>query len=134
MGQISYGAIVLRGKCLNGYLGTKYHDAHVRYEFRLDGSELGSRSRGHSFFPDRNDVVQLEDKTPLVAIRILETPSLDETRVGCWFILRRADIEAGAFVRIGIMYENPSNGRGLYGTKLNAEHEKEAVELDIEII
>lgn len=134
MGQISYGAIVLRGKCLTGHLVSRDHGSYAHHELWLNESENGFPSSYNPFSPDWKAISRLENKTPLVAIRILGIKGISETGDGCWLILRSADVEAGAFVRIGIMYAYSSNRGELYGINLNARYDKEAVELDIKII
>ena len=135
MGQISYGAIVLRAKCLTGYLESRKHGSSVLHLLWLRETESGFPLDSYSFSADWNGTNHSElDKTPLVALRISEVQSHGKFERGCWLILRSTEVEADEFVRIGIMYLNSGPGGVTGASDFNARYEKDAVELDVKIV
>jgi len=132
MGQISYGAIILRGKCLTGYQGL-WDDGSTDL-LGLRETESGFPLEYYRFSADWNGTSHSEDETPLVALRISDFHSDGTNIKGCWLILRPTGIGAGEFVRIGIKYENADPKEQSPKSRFNARYDKQAVEMDIKII
>jgi hypothetical protein len=139
MGQISYGAIVLRGK----YLVGQVQEAHTSFEDALfdpmlEGSQLFLSPRSFLCYPNW-DCVNQEDGMQVIALKISEVTRVDpdgkETILQqFWLILSAIQGVEGEYVRVGMMEESGSTISGSRLRDLDGLYEEEAVEMDFKIV
>ena len=139
MGQISYGAIVLRGKYLGGRVRaapTSFEDA--LFDPMLEGSQLFLSPRSFLCYPNW-DCVNQEDGMQVIALKISEVTRVDpdgkETILQqFWLILSAIQGVEGEYVRVGMMEESGSTISGSRLRDLDGLYEEEAVEMDFKIV
>lgn len=140
MGQISDGAIILRGKYLIGQIqGTHVYYGKVLSNLVLKGLQLPMSQRTfHSHYPSL-DYVNREDGMQVIAIKVSESVSVHSYREGTnikhfWLLLSAIQGVEGEYMRFGMMQESCLEYKGSRLEDLDALYEEGAVEMDFKIV
>jgi hypothetical protein len=133
-GQLSYGAIVLRGKCLAAQMrsSTSFGTQKVCYAVALQSSQQRISSKHYQGFAVWDKPRECEDSKQVVLLKIYQA-DIPSMTVDHWLILEA--IEGNEYVRIGIMLMElfvGSSNPNMEG--FNWAYEEEAVEMDLKII
>ncbi|KAG9192869.1 hypothetical protein G6011_11603 [Alternaria panax] len=137
-GQLSYGEIVLRGKCLAAQIEALPNPLglDVRYVLVLHGAQGSLSSNSYPCRPRWDSMDQCINGTPVVALRIFgmrKSFGGGETYVWLyWLILRAVEGTTGKYLRIGTMEEGGTERSS--SSELHLFYQKEAMEVALKVI
>jgi hypothetical protein len=141
-GQLSYGAIVLRGKCLAAQMRswTPLGTQKVYCTVALQSSQQHTSSKRSQYFVTWDNPRECEDGKQVVLLRISRfyqtgTESTNLLVLNNWLILKAMEGTRDEYVRIGVISGFTRHGSSNPDMEeLNAAYEEEAVEMDLKII
>ncbi|KAB2103048.1 hypothetical protein AG0111_0g8843 [Alternaria gaisen] len=139
MGQISDGAVLLRGKCLFGQIqGVPASYGRVLSNLVLKGLQLPMSPRTFLCYPSW-DYVNREDGMQVIAIKVSEVVSVNsdgkETNIQqLWLILSAIQDVEGEYMRVGMIEESGVRNTGSRLKELNALYEEGAIEMDFKVV